>query len=146
MRRIPERNPSKLQDPLFAAWRYHALFTNNPAELIEAEATHRGHAIIEQVIADLKNSALAHLPCAKFAANAAWLACAGIAFNLTRALGTLAGDQFSRATTATIRARRGDAGGQQLAALGVSGGLAKGLGPGSPAAAAAPGTTSGPRS
>ncbi len=100
MRRIPERNPSKLQDPLFAAWRYHALFTNNPAELIEAEATHRGHAIIEQVIADLKNSALAHLPCAKFAANAAWLACAGIAFNLTRALGTLAGDQFSRATTA----------------------------------------------
>jgi hypothetical protein len=105
VRRIPERNPSKLQDPLFAAWRYHALFTNNPAELIEAEATHRGHAIIEQVIADLKNSALAHLPCAKFAANAAWLACAGIAFNLTRALGTLAGDQFSRATTATIRAR-----------------------------------------
>jgi hypothetical protein len=105
VRRIPERNQTKLQDPLFAAYRYHALFTDNPAPLVDAESTHRGHAIIEQVIADLKNSALAHLPSGKFAANAAWLVCAAIAFNLTRALGVLAGGQFTRATTATIRAR-----------------------------------------
>ena len=105
VRRIPERNQSKLQDPLFPAWRYHALFTDNPAPLVEAESTHRGHAIVEQVIADLKNSALAHLPSGRFAANAAWLVCAAIAFNLTRALGVIAGGGFTRATTATIRAR-----------------------------------------
>lgn len=105
VRRIPERNESKNQDPLFPAWRYHALFTDNPAPLVEAESTHRGHAIIEQVIADLKNSALAHLPSGRFTANAAWLVAATIAFNLTRTLGVLAGGQLTRATTATIRAR-----------------------------------------
>jgi hypothetical protein len=47
--------------------------------------THRGHAIIEQVHADLKNSALAHLPSGTFTANAAWLVLAVLAFNLTRA-------------------------------------------------------------
>ena len=50
-----------------------------------ADKTHRGHAIIEQVHADLKNSALAHLPSGKFTANAAWLVLAVMAFNLTRA-------------------------------------------------------------
>ena len=105
VRRIPERNLRKLQDPLFPAYRYHALFTNNPAPLVEAESTHRGHAIIEQVIADLKGSALAHLPSGQFAANAAWLVCAAIAFNLTRALGVLAGGTLVKATTATIRTR-----------------------------------------
>ena len=52
-----------------------------------ADKTHRGHAIIEQVHADLKNSALAHLPSGKFTANAAWLVLAVMAFNLTRAAG-----------------------------------------------------------
>jgi len=33
---------------------------------VTADKTHRGHAIIEQVHADLKNSALAHLPSGKF--------------------------------------------------------------------------------
>ncbi|MEZ5185156.1 MAG: IS1380 family transposase [Candidatus Nanopelagicales bacterium] len=105
VRRIPERNHTKRQDPLFPAWRYHALFTDNPDPLVAAESTHRGHAIIEQVIADLKNSALAHLPSGRFAANAAWLVCAAIAFNLTRALGVLAGGTLTKATTATIRTR-----------------------------------------
>ncbi|MEI2716398.1 MAG: IS1380 family transposase [Candidatus Nanopelagicales bacterium] len=84
VRRIPELNRAKLagQDPLFPLYRYHAIFTDNPADLITAEAQHRGHAIIEQVIADLKNSALAHLPSGKFTANAAWLVAAAIAFNL----------------------------------------------------------------
>lgn len=105
VRRIPERNPSKLQDPLFPAYRFHALFTDSTAPLVQAESTHRGHAIIEQVIADLKNSALAHLPSGKFAANAAWLVCAAMAFNLTRTLGVIAGGTLTRATTATIRTR-----------------------------------------
>jgi len=49
--------------------------------MLDAEASHRDHAIIEQVIADLNDSALAHLPSGKFTANAAWLVCAAIAFN-----------------------------------------------------------------
>jgi hypothetical protein len=107
VRRIPELNTNKLagQDPLFPLFRYHALITDNPADLVTAEAQHRGHAIIEQVIADLKNSAMAHLPSGQFTANAAWLVAAAIAFNLTRALGIAAGGRFTRATTATIRAR-----------------------------------------
>jgi len=36
---------------------------------VDADKTHRGHAIIEQVHADLKNSALAHLPAGVFATN-----------------------------------------------------------------------------
>ena len=68
-----------------------------------AEADHRRHAIVEQVIADLKNGPLAHLPSARLAANAAWLVLAAIAFNLTRAIGALASPMHAKATTATIR-------------------------------------------
>ncbi len=68
-----------------------------------ADKTHRGHAIIENVHADLKNSALAHLPSAHFAANSAWLVLAVMAFNLTRAAATITGPALARATTATIR-------------------------------------------
>ena len=67
------------------------------------DRTHRGHAIIEQVHADLKDSALAHLPSGKFNANAAWLVLAVMAFNLTRATGALGGPELARATTGTIR-------------------------------------------
>ena len=89
VRRVPERNTDKLaaaaQEGLFTVWRYHAIFTNNPAPLVAAESQHRGHAIVEQVIADLKAGPLAHLPSGRFQANAAWLVAATIAFNLTRA-------------------------------------------------------------
>ena len=81
------------QDTLFDLWRFHAFFTTSDPELLDtvaADKTHRGHAIIEQVHADLKNSALAHLPSGVFTANAAWLVLAVIAFNLTRAAGALA--------------------------------------------------------
>ena len=43
-------------------WRHHAVFTNSPLPMIAADADHRRHAIIERVIADLKNGPLAHLP------------------------------------------------------------------------------------
>ena len=75
------------------------------AETLAAEAAHRDHAIIEQVIADLKHSALAHLPSGHFGANGAWLACAVMAYNLTRAAGALAGAMHAKARTATLRAR-----------------------------------------
>ena len=107
VRRIPELNPHAKagQDPLFDTWRFHAFFsTTDPGELdtVAADKTHRGHAIIEQVHADLKNSALAHLP-GKFTANAAWLVLAVIAFNLTRAAAVIAGTGLAKATTATVR-------------------------------------------
>ncbi len=106
VRRVQRLNPDHVpagQGELFAAYRYHAVFTDSPLPMLEAEATHRQHAIIEQVIADLKAGPLAHLPSGKFAANSAWLVLAAIAFNLTRATGTLASGFHARATTATIR-------------------------------------------
>jgi len=85
-----------------ASWRT-AVFTNSPLTLLQAEADHRRHAIIEQVIADLKNGPLAHLPSGRFNANGAWLVLAAMAFNLTRAAGTIASRFHAKATTATIR-------------------------------------------
>jgi hypothetical protein len=104
VRRVKDMNPDN-QSELFTAYRYHAVFTNSPAPMLAAEAAHRAHAIVEQVIADLKNGPLAHLPSGKFAANSAWLVCAAIAFNLTRAAGALASVFHAKATTATIRAQ-----------------------------------------
>jgi hypothetical protein len=103
VRRVPDLNPAN-QSELFTVYRYHAVFTNSPLPMLAAEAAHRAHAIVEQVIADLKNGPLAHLPSASFAANSAWLVCAAIAFNLTRAAGTLASAFHAKATTGTIRA------------------------------------------
>src|SRR5579884_3322617 len=104
VRRVPDLNPAH-QSALFTVYRYHAVFTDSPLPMLEAEAAHRAHAIVEQVIADLKNGPLAHLPSGQFAANAAWLVCAAIAFNLTRAAGSLASLVHARATTGTIRAQ-----------------------------------------
>jgi len=84
-------------------WRFHAFFTTSSLDTVAADKTHRGHAIIEQVHADLKNSAQAHLPSGKFTANAAWLVLAVIAFNLTRAAAALTGPGLATATTGTIR-------------------------------------------
>ena len=112
VRRIPDLNTKKAasdgstQDALFEVWRFHAFFTTADPEILDtvaADKTHRHHAVIEQVHADLKNSALAHLPSGIFNANAAWLVLAVIAFNLTRAAGTVAAPDLARATTATIR-------------------------------------------
>jgi len=102
VRRIPDLNPSG-QDGLFDVWRFHAFFTTSSLDTVTADKTHRGHAIIEHVHADLKNSALAHLPSGKFTANSAWLVLAVIAFNLTRAAATLTDTTLARATTGTIR-------------------------------------------
>jgi hypothetical protein len=91
------------QQELFSLYRYHAVFSDSPLVLVQTEKAHRGHAIIEQVNADLKQGPLAHLPSGSFNANAAWLVLAAIAFNLTRAAGCLASTFHARATTGTIR-------------------------------------------
>lgn len=67
VRRIPHFNApaDPNQASPFELWRFHAFFTTTDPQVlntIAADKTHRGHAIIEQVHADLKNSALAHLP------------------------------------------------------------------------------------
>src|SRR3954462_1909047 len=119
VRRVKRLNPNTLRGTVpegqkelfttFDQWRYHAVFTDSPEAMLDAEATHRAHAVVEQVIADLKAGPLAHLPSGVFTANAAWLALATIAFNLLRAAGALAaarpGHDLAVATTATLRAR-----------------------------------------
>jgi Transposase DDE domain group 1 len=102
VRRIPELNPAG-QDGLFDLWRFHAFFTTSSLDTVTADQTHRGHAIVEQVHADLKHSALAHLPSGRFPANAAWLVLAVMAFNLTRAAAALTGPALAKATTGTVR-------------------------------------------
>ena len=101
VRRIPDFRPEG--DGLFDVWRFHAFFTTSDLDTVTADKTHRAHAVIEQVHADLKASALAHLPSGKFCANAAWLVCAVIAFNLTRAAASLSGGRLAKATTSTVR-------------------------------------------
>ena len=91
------------QGELFPAWRYHAMFTDSPVELVQAEEQHRDHAIVEQVFADWTDGPLAHLPSGIFPANAAWLTCAAIAHNLLRAAGSLASLTYAKARGATIR-------------------------------------------
>jgi len=106
VRRVKRLNPKEVpagQGDLFSVWRHHAVFTDSRELMLAAEATHRDHAIVEKVIAELKNGPLAHLPSGQMNANAAWLVLAAISFNLTRAAGTLASRFHARATTATIR-------------------------------------------
>jgi hypothetical protein len=106
VRRVKRHNPTTPgQDGLFDVWRHHAVFVTSRFQMLQAESQHRGHAIVEQLIADAAASALAHLPSGAFNANAAWTVLWALAHNLTRALGVLAGGPHTRATTSTIRAQ-----------------------------------------
>lgn len=91
------------QGELFRVWKYHAVFTDTGFDLRTAEEYHRGHAIIEQVLADLNDAALAHFPSGKFPANQAWLTLAVLTHNLMRATGTLASAAHATARTGTLR-------------------------------------------
>jgi hypothetical protein len=105
VRRVRDQNKRAAQgmDELFPAWRHHAVLTDSPFELVQAESQHRGHAIVEQVFADVTSGPLAHLPSGHFAANAAWLSIAAMAHNLLRAAGALASLPLAKARAATIR-------------------------------------------
>jgi Transposase DDE domain group 1 len=100
VRRVRDRATT---EELFPVWRYHPFFTNNTEPTVEADITHRRHAIVETVFADLIDGPLAHLPSGRFAANAAWAICAAITHNLLRAAGTLASDRHAVARGATLR-------------------------------------------
>jgi hypothetical protein len=105
VRRVKDLNRQAAagQDELFDVWRYHAVFTDSPFVMLQAEAQHRDHAIVEQVLADWTSGPLAHLPSGSFPANAAWLTLAAISHNLLRAAGALASLACAKARGATLR-------------------------------------------
>ena len=70
-----------------AAWKHFPIATNRADQLAVVVAEHRQHAVVELVIRDLKDQALAHFPSGQFAANSAWTVIAALAHNLHR--GTL---------------------------------------------------------
>jgi hypothetical protein len=72
------------QAELWPDWRHFCLITNRAEEIALVEAEHREHAVVEQVIADLKDQALAHFPSGHYGANAAWTVLAALAHNLLR--------------------------------------------------------------
>jgi hypothetical protein len=96
------RDQTKL-DELFPVWRYHPFFTNSLEPTAAADVTHRRHAIIETVFADLIDGPLAHLPSVRFASNHAWALCAAITHNLLRAAETLDPSKPAVARGATLR-------------------------------------------
>lgn len=64
---------ARYPDALFPVWRYHPFFTNTDEPTAAADITHRRHAIIETVFADLIDGPLAHMPSGRFGANSAWI-------------------------------------------------------------------------
>src|SRR4051794_8521758 len=72
------------QAELFPDWRHFAFLTNRTDGITVVESEHRDHAVVEQVIADLKDQALAHFPSGHFHANGAWSVLAALAHDLLR--------------------------------------------------------------
>src|SRR3954465_564219 len=72
------------QAELWPDWRHFCFITNRTDEIAIVEAEHRDHAVVEQVIADLKDQALAHFPSGHFSANSAWTVLAALTHNLLR--------------------------------------------------------------
>ena len=87
----------------FPVWRYHPFLTNSALPTAEADITHRPHALIETVFADLIDGPLAHLPASRFAANPAWARCAAVTHNLLRAAATLGEGKLAGTRGATLR-------------------------------------------
>lgn len=104
VRRVKPTPGSQLEFEGFA-YTYHALITDREGAMLELEADHRAHAVVENVIRDLKDGvALDHLPSGRFAANGAWLAFNVIAHNLARWV-TRIGLKETLVTTPTLRMR-----------------------------------------
>jgi hypothetical protein len=100
VRRVRDRART---DELFPVWRYHPFFTDSAESTVDADITHRRHAVIETVFADLIDGPLAHMPSGRFSANSAWATCAAITHNLLRAAGTLSSTKHAVARGATLR-------------------------------------------
>jgi hypothetical protein len=102
VRRVRDRNIGP-EDEMFPVWRYHPFFTNSTQPVADADITHRRHAIIETLFADLIDGPLAHMPSGSFWANSAWTVLAAITHNLLRAAGTLASPAHAVARGDTLR-------------------------------------------
>ncbi len=84
---------------------YHAILTDRDGLMLEVEADHRAHAVVELAIRDLKAGGLAHVPSGKFGANAAWLGLAVLAHNIGRWTLKAAGPEWERATVASLQTK-----------------------------------------
>ena len=96
------------QAQLWPDWRHHAFITDVDLPVVEMDQFHRDHATVELAIRDLKDGAgLERCPSGQFFANAAWLACAVLAHNLTRWTARLGGvhPDTQLTVTRTIRTR-----------------------------------------
>ena len=105
VRRVKPTPGSQLA--LFAVYDYHAFVTDRQGATIELEADHRRHAVVEDVIRDLKYGVgLNHLPSGRFSANAAWTVLNVIAHNLGRWVGRIGlRPEAPPMTTKTLRTR-----------------------------------------
>ena len=85
VRTIPKLNPKKSEGrpPLLDSNRFHALLTASRLDTVTADKTHRAHAIVEQINADVTDSALANPTSRIFTANTAWPVLATIVFNMS---------------------------------------------------------------
>ena len=72
------------QAELWPDWRHFAFLTNRTEDITVVEAEHRDHAVVEQVIVELKDHALVHFPSGEFNANGAWTVLGALAHNLLR--------------------------------------------------------------
>jgi len=72
------------QAELWPDWRHFAFLTNRTEDITIVESEHRDHAVVEQVIIELKDQALAHFPSGEFTANGAWTVLGALAHNLLR--------------------------------------------------------------
>lgn len=73
-----------LQDELFPTWAHFPFLTNRTEPIALVEVEHRQHAVVELVMRDLKDQALAHFPSGHYPANAAWTVIGALAHNLLR--------------------------------------------------------------
>ncbi|WP_428121402.1 IS1380 family transposase [Candidatus Poriferisodalis sp.] len=96
------RLTNSAQRRLWPDWRHHAFNANTEHDTAAADEFHRGHAVVELAIRDLKEgTGLEHVPSGHYGANCAPLACAALAHNIGHWTDTLAG-----APAATNRSRR----------------------------------------
>jgi len=105
VRRVKPTPGSQLA--LLAVYDYHPFITNREGDTLYLEADHRRHAVVEDVIRDLKYGVgLNHLPSGRFSANAAWLVLNALAHNLGRWVARLGlGEESPPMTTKTLRTR-----------------------------------------
>jgi hypothetical protein len=78
------------QARLWPDWRHFGFLTDLDGDVVEVDAFHRQHAVVELAIRDLKDGAgMEHVPSGNFSANSAWLQCAVLAHNLIRWTATI---------------------------------------------------------